>query len=110
MVAIIRRPARADKGAPLNRAGMVQAVAEQADLTAAKAAQAVDAVFDCIQSALRDGREARLSGFGSFAVTRRKATTGRNPRTGAAIEIGPSISVKFKPGRSLKEAVGEEGG
>ncbi len=95
---------------PLNRAGIVNVVADQAGLTSAKAGQAVDAVFDAIQTALREGREVRLTGFGSFAVSTRKATTGRNPRTGVAIEIGPSNSVRFKPGRSLKEAVGEEGG
>ena len=89
---------------PLNRAGLVSVVADQAGLTSAKAAQAVDAVFGAIESALRDGREVRLTGFGSFSVSTRKATTGRNPRTGAAIEIGPSHSVRFKPGRSLKES------
>ena len=95
---------------PLNRAALVSAVADQADLSAAKAGQAVTAVLGTIEIALRQGREVRLTGFGSFVVTRRKASTGRNPRTGAAIEVGPSTSVRFKPGRSLKEAVGGEGG
>ncbi|GAC1340175.1 MAG: HU family DNA-binding protein [Acetobacteraceae bacterium] len=96
--------------APLNKAGVVAAVAEQAGLTSAKASQAVDAVFGTIEFALRRGREVRLTGFGSFAVTRRKPTTGRNPRTGVPIEIGPSVSVRFKPGRGLKDAAGAEGG
>ncbi len=110
MVVKTRQPAEASKTMPLNRAGVVAAVVEDADLPATKAIQAVDAVFRAIEAALRLGREVRLTGFGSFAVARRKATTGRNPRTGAAIEIGPSTSVRFKPGRNLKGAVGQEGG
>jgi DNA-binding protein HU-beta len=95
---------------PLNRAALAASVAEQTGLTAAKAGDAVDAMLGTIQLALQGGREVRLTGFGSFTLARRKASSGRNPRTGEAIEIGPSVSVKFKPGRTLKEAVGEEGG
>ncbi|MBV8914368.1 MAG: HU family DNA-binding protein [Acetobacteraceae bacterium] len=90
----------------MNRAGLAAAVAESTGLTGAKAGEAVEAMLDSIASALRHGRDVRLTGFGSFAVTRRKASVGRNPRTGAAIDIPPSISVKFRPGRTLKEAVG----
>ena len=103
-----RRQAGSVGQSPLNRAGLVAAVAENAGLTSTKAAQAVDAMFAAMQSALQNGREVRLTGFGSFAVAQRKASTGRNPRTGAAIEIGPSTTVRFKPGRGLKEAVGAE--
>ena len=95
---------------PLNRASLVTAVAERTGLTSAKAGEAVEAVLATIQFALRGGQEVRLTGFGSFAVTRRKATTGRNPRTGDAIDIGPSVSVRFKPGRTLKDAVEGAGG
>jgi DNA-binding protein HU-beta len=109
-VATTRRPAQTARHAPLNRAGLVAAVAEQAGLTSAKATQAVDAMFEAMQSALQSGREVRLTGFGSFAVAQRKASTGRNPRTGAAMEIGPSTTVRFKPGRGLKDAVGMEEG
>jgi len=94
--------------APLNRVGLVAAVAEQAGLTAAKASQAVDAMFGAMQSALKSGREVRVTGFGSFAVTQRRASPGRTPRPGAAIEIGPSTTVRFKPGRGLKDAVGAD--
>jgi len=97
-------------GTPLNRAGLVAAVADQTGLTGRESTTVVDAVLATIQRALQDGREVRLSGFGTFAVSRRKATTGRNPRTGAAIDIGPSYSVKFRPGRTLRDAVGAEGG
>jgi DNA-binding protein HU-beta len=108
-VARTPRPAQSAVVQALNRAGLVAAVAEQAGLTLAKASQAVDATFGAMQSALQSGREVRLTGFGSFAVTQRKASTGRNPRTGAAIEIGPSTTVRFKPGRGLKDAVGADG-
>ena len=109
-MAITRRQAGSVGRSPLNRAGLVAAVAENAGLTSTKAAQAVDALFAAVQSALQNGREVRLTEFGSFAVAQRKASTGRNPRTGAAMEIGPSTTVRFKPGRSLKEAVGAEEG
>ncbi|HYZ62728.1 MAG TPA: HU family DNA-binding protein [Acetobacteraceae bacterium] len=95
-------------GTPLNRTGLIASVAEQAGLTLAKATEAVDAMLGAIQVALQEGREVRLTGFGSFVVTTRKASTGRDPRTGAAIAIGPSASVRFRPGRALKEAVGAE--
>ncbi len=110
MVANRRQPADAAPDAPLNRAGLVASVAEYADIPATKAVEAVNAVFRAIEATLRAGQEVRLTGFGTFVIARRKATIGRDPRTGAAIEVGPSTSVRFKPSRSLKEAVGQEGG
>lgn len=94
--------------APVNRAGLVASVAEHTGLTTAKAGQAVDSVLRTIEAALRGGREVRLPGFGTFSLSQRKASRGRNPRTGAAIEIGPSLTVRFRPGRSLKESVGAD--
>ena len=69
------------------------------------ATKAVDSVFDRITSALQSGNDVRLVGFGTFNVTQRKATTGRNPRTGEAIQIPASKQPKFKAGKALKEAV-----
>ena len=69
-----------------------------------KASQAVDAVFGAIEQALRAKQEVRLSGFGTFMITERKATKGRNPRTGEEIAIPASTSVRFKPGKGLKDA------
>ena len=74
-------------------------------LFSADAARAVDGVFESITNSLRGGEEVRLVGFGSFSVVRRKATTGRNPRTGEAIDIPASNQPKFKAGKALKEAV-----
>ena len=68
-------------------------------------AKAVDGVVDAITAALSDGGEVRLVGFGTFSVSHRKATTGRNPRTGEAIQIAATNVPKFKSGKALKAAV-----
>ena len=91
---------------PMNRVDLVNAVAEHADLPKTKASQAVDAMLAAIEGALRQRQEVRLTGFGTFATASRKATTGRNPRTGAQIQVAASTSVRFKPGKALKDAVG----
>ncbi|MEZ0225826.1 MAG: HU family DNA-binding protein [Alphaproteobacteria bacterium] len=65
----------------------------------------IDLAFQGIEAELKNGGEARFVGFGSFKVTRRKASTGRNPRTGETIKISASNRVKFTPGKELKEAV-----
>ncbi len=89
----------------MNRLDLIAAVAEHADLPRATATQAVDAVFSAIEAALKAKQDVRLTGFGSFAVADRKAAKGRNPRTGAEIDIPASTSVRFKPGKGLKDAV-----
>ena len=89
----------------MNKNDMVAAVSDAAGLSKADATKAVDSVFDTITEELKQGREVRLVGFGTFAVTRRAATTGRNPRTGEAIQIKASNQPKFKAGKALKEAV-----
>jgi len=89
----------------VNKNDLVAAVAEAAGLTKADAAKAVDAVFDTVTSSLKGGKEVRLVGFGTFSVVSRKATTGRNPRTGETIQIPASKQPKFKAGKGLKDAV-----
>ena len=89
----------------MNKLDLIAAVAEETDLPKASATQAVDAVFSLIEQALRSKQEVRLTGFGSFVVADRKATKGRNPRTGEEIDIPASASVRFKPGKTLKDAV-----
>jgi DNA-binding protein HU-beta len=89
----------------VNKMDLIAAVADQSDLPKAKAAEVVDAVFAAIETALKRKEEVRLVGFGSFATASRKASTGRNPRTGETIEIPESTSVRFKPGKALKDAV-----
>ena len=89
----------------MNRNELVDSVAGKADLSKAAANRAVDAVFDAITSALNGGGEVRLVGFGTFSVSRRAASEGRNPRTGEKIKIAASKQAKFKPGRRLRDSL-----
>ena len=88
----------------MNKQELIGAVAETAGLSRGDANKAVEAVFDTITSALKRGDEVRLVGFGTFTVTRRKASTGRNPRTGEPMSIKESSQPKFKAGKGLKDA------
>ena len=89
----------------MNKAELVDVVAESADLSKAAAGRAVDAVFDSIAKALAAGDTVSVVGFGNFTVRQRAARTGRNPQTGATIQIAASALPAFKPGKALKEAV-----
>lgn len=89
----------------MNKNDLVASVAGSADLSKADAAKAVDSVLDNIAGSLSDGQEVRLVGFGTFSVAHRKATQGRNPRTGETIQIAASNQPKFKAGKALKDAV-----
>jgi DNA-binding protein HU-beta len=89
----------------MNKQDLIAAVADGSGLTKADAGKAVEAVFDSITGALKKGDEVRLVGFGTFAVSKRKASTGRNPRTGAPMQIKASSQPKFKAGKGLKDAV-----
>lgn len=85
---------------------LIAAVAEETDLSRAKATEVVDAVFSAIGGALKSKEEVRLVGFGTFVAATRKASTGRNPRTGEEMEIPESTTVRFKPGKGLKDSLG----
>ncbi len=89
----------------MNKMDLIAAVADDVDLPRTKAAEVVDAVLNAIGKALKENAEVRLVGFGTFATAKRKAATGRNPRTGEEIAIPASVSVKFKPGKGLKESL-----
>ena len=89
----------------MNKIDLIAAVAEKTELTRAKAGEAVDAVLGAIEEALKKRDDVRLVGFGTFAAATRKASTGRNPRTGDTIAIAESTSVRFKPGKGLKDAL-----
>ena len=89
----------------MNKMDLIAAVADETELPRAKAAEVVDAVFSAIEGALKKKEEVRLVGFGSFATATRKASKGRNPQTGVEIDIPESISVRFKPGKALKDSV-----
>lgn len=89
----------------MNKNELISEVADQAGLTKADAGKAVEAVFDTITAALKKSDDVRLVGFGTFSVTQRKASTGRNPRTGEPMTIAASTQPKFKAGKGLKDAV-----
>ena len=89
----------------MNRNDLVAAVAQAADSSKADAAKAVDGVLDAITGALKSGDSVQLVGFGSFSVANRAARQGRNPQTGAVIQIAASKQPKFKAGTALKAAV-----
>ncbi|WP_220739855.1 HU family DNA-binding protein [Leuconostoc miyukkimchii] len=88
-----------------NKQELVDSVAKATGLTKKDATASVDAVFASIESALKNGEKVQLIGFGNFEVRDRAARKGRNPQTGAEIEIPASKVPAFKPGKALKEAV-----
>lgn len=92
----------------MNKTELVQAVADAAELTKASAQRALEATLEAITQALAAGDAVVIPGFGTFAVGHRAARTGRNPQTGAVLEIAASTVVKFKAGKALKDAVNEE--
>ena len=89
----------------VNKAELIDLVADQADISKSAASDAVDAVIDGIVTALKRNDSVTFVGFGTFSVSERSARTGRNPRTGEAIEIAASKSAKFKAGKALKDAL-----
>jgi len=89
----------------MNKQDLIATVAETSGLTKADASKAVEGVFDTITATLKKGDDVRLVGFGTFSVTKRKASIGRNPRTKEPMEIKASSQPKFKAGKGLKDAV-----
>ena len=92
-------------GVTVNKNELIASVADHSGLSKADAAKAVDAMLSSVEGALKSGDEVRIVGFGTFSVSSRAATTGRNPRTGEAISIPASKQPKFKAGAPLKAAV-----
>lgn len=89
----------------MNKAELIDAVAESTDLPKASATRAVDAVLETITGVLQSGNSVSLVGFGAFTVKARAARVGRNPKTGAAINIAAAKVPGFKAGKALKESV-----
>jgi len=88
----------------MNKAELVAHVAKESELSKDAAEKVVDATFNSIEKALRQGDNVRILGFGNFLIAQRKASTGRNPRTGAEVKIPASRVPKFRAGKALKEA------
>jgi DNA-binding protein HU-beta len=85
------------------KADIVQKVAEASDVPRVKATEAVDTVLTAMKEALSDGKRIELRGFGVFQVRDRKKGVGRNPKTGVEVAIAPGKTVRFKPGKELKD-------
>lgn len=89
----------------MNKTELIEAVTEGADISKAAATRAVDTVIESISGTLAKGEQVTLVGFGTFLVRERAARTGRNPQTGAPIEIKAAKVPAFKAGKALKDAV-----
>lgn len=89
----------------MNKAELIAAVADAAELSKADAASAVDAFVSVVTKALKKGDTVTIVGFGTYTVRKRAARSGRNPQTGATIKIKASKSPAFKAGKALKDAV-----
>lgn len=89
----------------MNKAELIEHIAEQADISKAAATRALEALIGGVKMALKKNVSVSIVGFGTFAVTKRAARAGRNPRTGAAIKIKAAKVPKFRAGKGLKDAV-----
>ena len=91
----------------MNKTELIAAVATKTGLTKKDAEQAVNAALDTITAEIAKGEKVALAGFGTFETKHREARTGRNPLTGAAVEIAASNTPAFKPGKAMKDAVNQ---
>ena len=89
----------------MNKQELIAVIADNADLTKAQAARALDAFEDAVASTLQDGETVKLVGFGTFKTSERAARTARNPKTGAEVAVPAKTHVSFVAGKGLKEAV-----
>ncbi|WP_291926567.1 HU family DNA-binding protein [Candidatus Thioglobus sp.] len=93
------------KGQPMNKSELIDAIASESGLSKADATRALNATTDAITGALSKEDTVQLTGFGSFVVRARAARSGRNPQTGATIQIKASKVAAFKAGKALKDTV-----
>lgn len=89
----------------MNKADLIDKMAADADITKTAASTALDSLLEGITASLKKGGKVTLVGFGTFSVSHRKARTGRNPQTGATIQIAAKRVPKFSAGKALKDAV-----
>ena len=89
----------------MNKNELVSAVADKSKLSRQDATTAVDAIFDVLQETMASGDDVRLVGFGTFSVSHRAASKGRNPSTGAEVDIPARNVAKFAPGKGLKDSL-----
>lgn len=89
----------------MNKQELIDAIAKKAGLTKTDTAKGLEAFTSVVTATLKKGGDIRLTNFGTFAITKRAATTGHNPQTGAKIKIPASKQPKFRAGKGLKNAV-----
>ncbi|HED34586.1 DNA-binding protein HU-beta [hydrothermal vent metagenome] len=89
----------------MNKSELIDAIAENSGLSKADSGRALDAVISSVSGALKDNDQVTIVGFGTFLVRQRAARVGRNPQTGAEIQIKAANVPAFKPGKALKDAV-----
>ncbi|ARR49811.1 TPA: nucleoid-associated protein HU-beta [Photobacterium damselae] len=89
----------------MNKTQLVDKIAENADISKASAGRALDAFIEAVSDTLKSGDQVALVGFGTFSVRERAARTGRNPQTGAEIQIAAAKVPGFKAGKALKDSV-----
>ncbi len=92
----------------MNKADLIDKIAGSADVSKAQAGKAIDTLIDSVTAALKKNERVTLVGFGTFAVSQRRARNGRNPQTGATIKIAARKVAKFTPGIELKKAVNKK--
>jgi DNA-binding protein HU-beta len=93
------------RGVIMNKTDLIEHIAKQADISKAAATRALEATLGAVKTTLKKGGSVSVVGFGTFAVGKRAARAGRNPRTGAAIKIKAARVPKFRPGKALKDAL-----
>ena len=89
----------------MNKADLIEHIAQQAELSKLAAERAVDALVGAVKTSLRKGQAVTLVGFGTFYPGQRAARTGRNPKTGEALQIAAARVPKFRAGKALKDAI-----
>nr|DAD94926.1 MAG TPA: DNA binding protein [Siphoviridae sp. ctYgF8] len=89
----------------MNKTELIQAIADEAELSKHDAAEFVDAFISVVTQELKDGNDVTLVGFGVFNVSERAERQGRNPQTGETLTIPATKKPRFRPGKPLKEAV-----
>lgn len=93
----------------MNKAQLIEKIAAEADISKAAAGRALDALTEAVTESLKNGEQVALLGFGTFSVRERAARSGRNPQTGATIQISAAKVPSFKAGKVLKTKVGDGG-
>ncbi len=89
----------------MNKSELIEHIARQADISKAAAGRSLEAVIGAVKTTLKKGDSVTITGFGTFTAPKRKARTGRNPRTGVAIKIKAAKVPKFRPGKGLRDAM-----